>query len=130
MSDISGLVLFVKNQAGDNLRAIGEFEGVRTDLHFIRDDLDETEITARFELIQDNITWSWSPPENELDDELGPKYASLQVRQEAVIIHLPTGTDQGILIGLESEAATDLTSFLEKCADHVPDSAKDEFPVD
>jgi len=129
MSDISGLVTFVKREAGGHLRAIGEFKGVQIDLHYIRDDLNETEIARRFELIQDNITWSWSPPEDDIDEELGPKYASLQLRQEAVIIYLPTETDKGILIGLEPEAATDLTTFLRRCVEYVSDSTNDGFPA-
>jgi hypothetical protein len=121
MSDASELVSVVKRQAGSHLRAIAEFDGIQSTLHFVRDDIDEAQIETRLELFHDINTWSWSPSEDKLAEELGPKRASLQLRQQAVIIHLPTGTDQGILIGLEPEAATDLTAFLKQCVEHIPD---------
>jgi hypothetical protein len=125
MSDISELTVFVERRAGEYLRAVGEYDSIETDLHYIRDDLDETEIVERLEHIHDHITWSWSPQNDALDAELGPKTASVQIRREAVIIHFPISGDRGVLIGLEPGAATDLTTFIGNCLEYIQDVQAD-----
>ncbi|MFD1588528.1 hypothetical protein ACFR9U_16240 [Halorientalis brevis] len=121
MSEFPELVSFVKQEAGNYARAVGKFEGIESELQYCRDDLNPATVTNRFELIHDNISWSWSPPEDELDEQLGQKRASLQVRENAVILHLPTGHDEGVLIALEPEAASNLTTFIGTCLEYVPE---------
>lgn len=124
MVDRPKLVEFLERRAGDHLRAAGECEGRKADLWYVREDIDCEAITSRFRRIHDNITWSWNPPEEELDETLGAKRASLQIRQHAVIIYLPTADDTGVIIGLEPDAATALNTFVGQCLEYVsqPDS--------
>lgn len=113
------LVSFVQRRAGESLRAIAEYETADLDLLYYRDDLPKTEITERVDTIHDNITWAWNPGDEEVVSKLGAKRATVQVREEAVVIHLLKGVNHGYLIGLEPGAARNLTTFLGECLDRI-----------
>ena len=114
------LVSFVERQAGESLRAIAEYDNADIELLYLRNDLHQREISDRVETIHDNITWVWNPKEDEkVISKLGEKRATVQVREDAVIIHLLAERKQGYLIGLEPDAARNLTTFLGECLTHV-----------
>ena len=113
------LVAFVKQQAGESLRAIAHYEQTDFDLLYHRDDLATETVTQRVATIHDNITWAWNPRDDDLAAELGKTHATLQVRDDAIIIHLLETHKEGYLIGLEPDAARNLTTFLNQCLTHV-----------
>ena len=115
----NSLVPFVEQRAGESLRAIAEYGKTDVDLIYYRDDLPKTEVSKRVNTIHNNITWAWNPGDDEIVSELGVKRATLQVREEAVIIHLLEEVNHGYLIGLEPDAARDLTTFLGECLNHI-----------
>lgn len=119
VSDTEELLEYLEQRAGESLRAVGQYQGEECDLQYLRDDLPRTATRDRLDALRANITWSWNPPEDASLKELGTKRATLQVREQAVILHLLLGNQRGILIGLEPEAARDLTSFITDCLDHV-----------
>lgn len=112
------LIPFVKQRAGDSLRAVVEYEQFDFELLYHRDDLSREELTTRVDTIHQSIQWAWEPDEDDVVDELGEKRATLQVRENAVIIQLSGGPSRGYLIGLEPEAAVDLVTFIGGCLDH------------
>lgn len=113
------LVSFVERRAGDTLRAIAEYDNTEFELLYRRDDLPRSEITTRVETIHENITWAWNPSDDDVIAELGEKRATVQVRKDAVIIHLLEDVHQGYLIGLDPDAARNLTTFLGECLNHI-----------
>ena len=113
------LVSFVEQRAGDSLRAVAEYNEDGIGLLYSRDDLNRDEITERINAIHDNITWEWNPSNDTIVSELGEKRATLHVHEGAVIIHLLEKADRGYLVGLEPEAARDLTTFLGECLSHI-----------
>lgn len=115
----NSLVSFVEQRAGDSLRAVAKYEKADFDLLYYRDDLQKHTITKRVDTIHGNITWAWNPDEEEVASELGEKRATLQIREEAVVIHLLETAHQGYLIGLEPDAARNLTTFLGECLTHI-----------
>lgn len=116
---VNSLVSFVHQQAGESLRAIAEYEQADVELLYYRDDLPKHTITERVATVHDNITWAWNPDEDEVVAELGKKRATVQVRDEVVIIHLIEEAGQGYLIGLEPDAARNLTTFLGECLNRI-----------
>jgi hypothetical protein len=119
MSDTEELLEYLEQRAGESLRAVGRYQREECDLQYLRDDLSRTATRERLDALRANITWSWNPPEDTSLEALGTKQATLQVREQTVILHLLLGDQQGILIGLEPEAARDLTSFITDCLDHI-----------
>lgn len=113
------LVSFVERRAGESLRAVAEYDHADVELLYYRDDLNRTTITDRVATIHDNITWAWNPSENTVVSELGEKRATLQIREEAVVIHLLEDVKHGYLIGLDPDAARNLTTFLGECLSHI-----------
>ncbi|WP_128081435.1 hypothetical protein [Haloferax sp. ATB1] len=123
MAETEELIDYLESRAGDSLRAVGKYSGETCSLEYVRDDLAHEKVRDRLEAIQANITWSWNPPEDSVLEELGPKSASLQVREAAVILHLPAEDREGVIIGLEPGAASDLTSFITDCMRYVGDTS-------
>jgi hypothetical protein len=117
MSD--SLVTYVKEQADEYLRAVALYDDSGFEVLYRRDDLAESRVTNRVLMVYDNITWDWNPDDSSLSKELGAIQATLQVREEAIIIQLVTGDTEGYLISLKPEAARNLTTFLKKCLDHI-----------
>lgn len=113
------LVEYLEDEAGSSLRAIGVYHGSDYELQHHRDDLDPEILVDRLRTIQANITWEWRPPDEGTIEELGKKIATLQVRKQAVILHLLVGKDHGIVIGLDPEAARNLNTFIIECLERV-----------
>lgn len=117
------LVDFLQDRAGNYLRAVGWYEKKTVELGYLRRDLSRDVMQQRLEEVHEHITWSWNPPESATIQGLGAKRASLQVREQAVILHLPINTEKGVVVGLEPEAAGHLTTFIGDCLDYVDEIA-------
>jgi hypothetical protein len=113
------LVTYVEQQAGEYLRTVALYDDSGFEILYRRDDLGEARVTNRVQMVYDNITWDWNPDDDGLSTELGATQATLQVRNEAIIIQLVTGDTEGYLISLAPGAARNLTTFLKKCLDHI-----------
>lgn len=113
------LVKFVKKEAGKSLRAVVKYEQASIDVQYHRDDLSVTTVERRVHTIFDQITTVSGTQDDELTAELGRKRATLQVREEVVVIHLLENPFEGHIISLEPDAARDLTTFLAECLNHV-----------
>lgn len=123
MVETEQLVQYLESRAGQSLRAVGRYGTDECTLDYLRDDLPRDRTRERLDAIRANITWTWNPPDDSSLAELGPKQASLQVREEVVVLHLLLEDKQGVLIGLEPEAARDLVSFITDCIDQVDSSS-------
>jgi len=113
------LVDYLQSRAGRSLRAVGRYDEEGCQLIYRRDDLPREGTQERLEALRTNLTWEWNPPKTPALEELGGEQASLQIREQTVILHLPVEADHGLLIGLEPGAARDLTSFITDCMQHV-----------
>ena len=122
MTELDNLLEYLDDVAGSSLRAVGSYRGDAFELRYHRDDLEADKLYDRLEGIHEHVTWDWRPPDDRAITELGGKLASLQIREQAVILHLITGDDRGVLIGLDSDAARDLNAFVVECLDRVDDA--------
>ena len=115
----NSLVSFLEQRAGDSLRAVAKYQNENVNLLYYREDLQQNTMLNRTKTIHDNITWDWNPEEDEVTSELGEKQATVQIREESVIIHLLEEENLGYIIGLEPDAARSLTTFVGACVDQI-----------
>lgn len=113
------LVKFVRKEAGKSLRAVVEYDHTDIEVLHHREGLTEETVVRRTRSIYDQVVQVSGSQEDALTDELGRKRATLQVREEVVIIHLLESQLQGHIISLEPDAARDLTTFLAECLKYV-----------
>lgn len=106
---------FLTDRAGELLRVLMTYDGAGFEVHHRRADLDRDRIEARAREVHRNLTTAGSDSGSPLDAELGALHASLQVRSEVVIVHLPLAGERGVVVSLEPDAGSDLTSFLRAC---------------
>lgn len=77
-----------------------------------REDLGKSDMYDRVQAIHRAV----QPRDGEsVLDELGAAYATVQMREDAVILHFPMGDGSGYLVGLEPDVARDLSSFISDC---------------
>lgn len=115
----NALVSYVRQQAGESLRAVAVYDDSGFEMLHRREDLAEHVVTGRVQMVYGNITWDWNPDDDDLSEELGATQATLQVREEAIIIQLVTSETGGYLISLAPGAARNLTTFLKNCLDQL-----------
>lgn len=115
----NALVTYVRRQAGESLRAVAIYDDSSFEVLHRREDLAEHIVSGRVRMVYDNITWDWNPDDDDLSEELGATQATLQVREEAIIIQLVTSETGGYLISLAPDAARNLTTFLTNCLDQI-----------
>lgn len=113
------LVAYVEKSAGDALRAVVEYEDADIEVLYHRDDLEEATVERRTRSIYDQIVQARTSRDDALAKDLGRKRVTLQIRQEAVLIHLLETRQRGHIISLEPEAARDLVTFLNDCLQYV-----------
>ena len=110
------LTEFLRGRAGENLRGVIEYDGEGFEIHYMRDGLDADAFRRRVEYAYNRILQSQTT-----DTELasyGKPYATLSVREYAVILNLRSTPTEGVIVGLEPDAARDLVSFIHETMEH------------
>ena len=51
----------------------------------------------------------------------GNSYVTVRRFEEAIIVHFPTGSNRGVVVSLEPEAASNLTTFMIECLRRIHD---------
>jgi len=107
---------YVRDRAQDGLRGVAVYEGAELDVRYARTDL-EAAVEARFEAIHESILATAGAPDGEHWGTLGAERASIQIRDEAAVMHLrPTEGDdptrRGMLVELDTRVAQSLAEFV------------------
>lgn len=110
------LVSYLERRAGSYLREVAVYDENAWEITYLREDLDKQMARERTEAIYGGIKAGLGP--QGLEDQIGERYATLQVRDEAVLLNLPWNSSEGAFVGLEPDAATQLTGFLDECLKH------------
>lgn len=107
-----GLADYLTRRANDAFRGLAYYEGDTVDVVHTREDLGDAEMRERAGAIHRAVR-----PRSEASalDELGAPYATVQMRDKAVILHFPVTADSGYLVGLEPDVARDLSAFVSDC---------------
>ncbi|GAB7012593.1 hypothetical protein [Halolamina salina] len=115
------LIAYLRRRAGSHLRAVAAYDESAWEITYLRDDLDRRMARERTEKIYGGVKTGLGP--SGIEDEMGERYATLQVRDEAVLLNLTWNETEGAIVGLEPEAASQLTGFIDECLKHgSPDS--------
>jgi hypothetical protein len=106
---------YVHDRAQDGLRGVAVYDGDDLDVRYARSDL-EDDVANRFGAIHESIRATATAPEDDHWGTLGPERASIQIREEAAVMHLrPTGDtagQRGMLVELDARVAQSLTEFV------------------
>lgn len=109
------LTEFLIERAGNTLRCVARFAETEYVLVYVRDDIEERPLESRVREVHSNVHRGGVRGNTALRAELGPVQASLQLRDEAVILYFPGDDGQGVLVSLEPVAASQLQMFVEEC---------------
>lgn len=109
------LAAFVEERAGETVRVIAEIEEVDYTVHYRREDLQRDAVVERLDRIHGERTVAWNMGGDDVLAGVGEKRATVEIREEAVIVHLLVETGRRYVIEFEHSAARHLTSFLGEC---------------
>ncbi|MFC7165427.1 hypothetical protein [Halospeciosus flavus] len=103
----------LEERVGESLRAICSYDESGYEIHYIREDIRETNFEERTETMTRRAR-DWRPLEDE-GGPLGERRATLELWDESLFIHLPEDETRGLLFAVEPEVGRKLTGFVEEC---------------
>lgn len=103
---------YLSKRASDAFRGLARYESDDVEVLHTRADLGRADMYDRAQAIHRAVQ---SRDGESVLDELGAAYATVQMREDAVILHFPMGDGRGYLVGLEPQIARDLSSFISDC---------------
>lgn len=106
------LTEYLRHRAGNNLRGVVQYDDEAFEVIYVRDGLDTDAFRKRVEHIHTSIVERPAPQTG--DDSFGKPYATLSVREHAVVLNLRWNASEGLLVGLEPDAARDLVAFIHE----------------
>ena len=110
-----GLAAFVEDRAGETVRVIAEIEQPEYTIHYRRTDVRRDEVVERMDRIHEERTAAGEPGTDDVLAGIGGKRATVEIREEAVLVDLLVETGRRYVIEFEHSAARNLTSFLGEC---------------
>lgn len=106
---------YVYDHAQDGLRGVAVYDGEDLDVRYARSDL-EGGIPERFSAMHESIRATAATSGDDRWGLLGAERASIQIRDEAAVMHLRPGDSQtkcrGMLVELDRRVAQSLTEFV------------------
>lgn len=115
---VSNLSEFLEERTGGLLRGIARYNGTTSDVLHLREDVKQQRMRSEI----DRILYRVRPeafPKEEQSFPFGDLYATVRVFEEAILLHFPTDIDQGIVVSLEPDVATELNTFIGKCLERL-----------
>lgn len=109
------VVRYVRERAGDSLRVIAEYDRDGYEMAYLRDDLDREKVERRASVLHGYLSGSDRSEPDEVTTALGDPYASVQLRESAVIVNLVTEDRAGVLVSMETSVCRDLHGFVDEC---------------
>ena len=117
---------YVHDRAQDGLRGLAVYDGADLDVRYARSDLG-TAVEERFGAIHDSILAATATPDDERWGTLGPERVSIQIRDEAAVMHLRPTDDLvgecGMLVELDARVAQSLAEFVASVREVAVDEA-------
>ncbi len=123
---VDEFVSYLTGQAGEGFRAAAWYDLDGSILLYCREDIEVEEVKRRFSEIRGRLLTE-TPSESTLT-KLGRLKVSIQLREDAILLHFPANDTQGILVGLEPYVARKLTSFVDQCRDRLGEDVSIERP--
>jgi hypothetical protein len=105
-----GFSEYIRAQTKDHLRVVAQFKGRETEVLYSKLSQEKTDLKVR-----NMIERLEQMKAIDSEEELGQRYGCVQVRGEAVLVHVPKKDDEGYLLDFETGAARNLVGFLDDC---------------
>src|SRR6056297_8487 len=106
---------YVHDRAQDGLRGLAVYDDTDLDVRYARTDLADG-VERRLGAIHESILAATATPDDRCWGTLGAERASIQIRDEAAVMHLrPTddaGRQRGMLVELDTRVAQSLAEFV------------------
>lgn len=113
---VERLTAYLQNRTGDSLRAVVEYDADAFEIYYLRDDIEPKAFRQRVQHAHDGIMQRHARETSA--EAFGDAYATLSIREYAVIMNLRWTPTEGILVGLEPEVARDLVNFVHESLEH------------
>lgn len=113
----------LEERVGESLRAICSYDKSGCEIHYIREDIRETNF-------EDRTMTRRARDRRPLEDEGGPlgeRRATLELWDESLFIHLPEDEARGLLFAVEPEVGRRLTGFVEECWTALEDPSESAY---
>lgn len=110
------LTEYLRRRAGDYLRGVVQYDDESFEVIYVRDGLSTDAFHQRVAHIHNSIIERPTPGTEA--ESFGKPYATLSVREHAVVLNLRWNSDEGLLVGLEPDAARDLVAFIDETMEH------------
>lgn len=107
---------YVYDHAQDGLRGVAVYDGDDLDVRYARSDLEDA-VAERFGAMHESILATATEPGGDHWGSLGSERASIQIRDEAAVMHLRPGdcdeqNCRGMLVELDTRVAQSLAEFV------------------
>lgn len=109
------IVQYVRGRAGESLRVVAEYDPDDFEIAYLRDDLGRKEVRRRTGVLHDYLAGGDRGGPDEVTATLGDPYASVQLRDRAVIVNLVTGDRAGVLVSMDTDVCQNLHGFVTEC---------------
>lgn len=120
MATVEELLELLRSRAGDHVRLVGEYDEESLSIQYLREDLDRGAIEEQGEKIRKNLLdASLGHRDHGLTEHVGERYATMHLREDALIVTIPTETWSAVVFSLDPEAGRNLTAFLSECVETV-----------
>lgn len=112
------LVDYLERRAGDSLRTVSAYDREGVEFEYVRGDIDREQLEERAAPVLEEVLMG-SAADGVVEAHIGRRYASMHLRERALIINIPVGAGEGVGITLEPEAGRNLTTFVKRCEELV-----------
>jgi len=109
------LTTYLIDRIGQDLRGVVEYDEMDTITLHLRDDIQNSRVQDQIDQILQRLK-SETERAEEAAFQLGDLHVSVRCFEDAVILHFPTGREEGVVVSVEPSVASDLTSFARTCS--------------
>ncbi|MGB9987103.1 DUF7522 family protein [Salarchaeum japonicum] len=113
------LVEFLREQAGDYLRAAIHYTEHDHDVLYIRDDVAGDYTDAELATFVDHYRTKSREQQPDRPFDLGHDHCTISVYDEAILFHFTLTTTVGTIITLAPEAGRDIVQFITHCLEQL-----------
>ena len=114
------LVEYLQDRVSEFLRGVVRYDAQSTDTLYLRDDMRDVRLQSQIDRMLDRLR-----PESHTAEERAFPFGDLHVTvrrfEDAIIMHFPRGSNRGVVVSLEPEAASNLNTFTTECLRRIHD---------
>lgn len=115
------IVDFLLERAGDRIRSVASYSATDSQVLFLREDDPEGYDAQRLESVIEECRKenARSGRIEHMHGDDGPLNCVVRTFDRGVEMHFVTGDEQGVVVGLDPDAATNLHGFVDDCLGHL-----------